>query len=130
MEKDFGFHSDGTYRLFAILGLILKILDKGGVLIIDEIDSKLNFLIVDYIFKSFNSINKNIHNAQFVSTAHNVLLMDDGLRRDQIYFASKNKCGATELFSLVDFNDVKKTDLFSKKYLAGFYSAIPTIKGV
>ena len=112
------------------MGLILKVLDKGGVLIIDEIDSKLNFLIVDYILKSFNSINKNINNAQFISTAHNVLLMDDDLRRDQIYFASKNKYGATELYSLVDFNDVRKTDLFSKKYLAGFYSAIPTIKGV
>ncbi|MBO7527036.1 MAG: ATP-binding protein [Clostridia bacterium] len=64
LERDFGFHSDGTYRLLSILGLILKVLDRGGVLVIDEIDSKLNFLIVDYIFKSFNSINKNINNAQ------------------------------------------------------------------
>ncbi|MBO7527035.1 MAG: hypothetical protein J6T74_03955 [Clostridia bacterium] len=56
--------------------------------------------------------------------------MDDNLRRDQIYFATKNKFGATEFFSLSDFNDVRKTDLFSKKYLAGFYSAIPSIKGV
>lgn len=130
LERDYGFHSDGTYRLMSILGLILKTLDKGGVIVIDEIDSKLNFLVVDYILKSFNSINKNIKNAQLISTVHNVLLMDDGLRRDQIYFASKNKVGATELYSLSDFNDVRKTDLFSKKYLAGFYSAIPNLKGV
>ena len=130
LERDYGFHSDGTYRLMSILGLILKTLDKGGVIVIDEIDSKLNFLVVDYISKSFNSINKNIKNAQLISTVHNVLLMDDGLRRDQIYFASKNKVGATELYSLSDFNDVRKTDLFSKKYLAGFYSAIPNLKGV
>ncbi len=130
LERDYGFHSDGTYRLMSILGLILKTLDKGGVIVIDEIDSRLNFLVVDYILKSFNSINKNIKNAQLISTVHNVLLMDDGLRRDQIYFASKNKVGATELYSLSDFNDVRKTDLFSKKYLAGFYSAIPNLKGV
>ena len=130
LERDYGFHSDGTYRLMSILGLILKTLDKGGVIVIDEIDSKLNFLVVDYILKSFNSINRNIKNAQLISTVHNVLLMDDGLRRDQIYFASKNKVGATELYSLSDFNDVRKTDLFSKKYLAGFYSAIPNLKGV
>ena len=130
MERDYGFHSDGTYRLMSILGLILKVLDKGGVIVIDEIDSKLNFLIVDYIIKSFNSINKNINNAQLISTVHNVLLMDDGLRRDQIYFASKNKFGATEIYALSDFNDVRKSDLFSKKYLAGFYSAIPHLKGV
>lgn len=130
LHRDFGFHSDGTYRLMSILGLILKVLDKGGVLVIDEIDSKLNFLIVDYIFNAFNSINVNINNAQLISTAHNVLLMDDNLRRDQIYFASKNKFGATEFYSLSDFNDVRKTDLFSKKYLSGFYSAIPHFKGV
>ena len=130
LERDYGFHSDGTYRLLSILGLILQILDKGGVIVIDEIDSKLNFLIVDYIFKAFNSINSNVNNAQLISTAHNVLLMDEDLRRDQIYFASKNKYGATDLYSLADFNDVRKTDLFSKKYLSGFYSAIPNIKGV
>jgi len=130
LERDFGFHSDGTYRLLSILGIVLKVLDKGGVIVIDEIDSKLNFLIVDYILKSFNSINKNINNAQLITTAHNVLLMDDDLRRDQIYFASKNKYGATEFYSLADFNDVRKTDLFSKKYLAGFYSAIPNIRRV
>ena len=73
-------------------------------------------------------MDKNINNAQLISTAHNVLLMDDDLRRDQIYFASKNKYGATEFYSLDDFNDVRKTSLFSKKYLAGFYSAIPHLK--
>ncbi len=130
LERDFGFHSDGTYRLLSILGLILKALDKGGVLVIDEIDSKLNFIIVDYIFKAFNSINRNVNNAQLITTAHNVLLMDEDLRRDQIYFAAKNKQGATEFYSLADFNDVRKQALFSKKYLAGFYSAIPNIKGV
>ena len=128
LERDFGFHSDGTYRLMSILGLILKTLDKGGVIVIDEIDSKLNFLIVDYILKAFNSMDKNINNAQLIATAHNVLLMDDDLRRDQIYFASKNRFGATEFYSLDDFNDVRKNTLFSKKYLAGFYSAIPHIK--
>lgn len=130
MERDYGFHSDGTYRLISILGLILKYLDNGGVLVIDEIDGKLNFIIVNYIFKSFNSGDKNINNAQLITTSHDVLLMDEKLRRDQIYFAEKNEVGATELYTLSDFNDVRKTDSFSKKYLAGFYSAIPNIKGV
>ena len=128
LEKDFGFHSDGTYRLLSILGLILKVLDKGGVIVIDEIDSKLNFLVVDYIIKAFNSINRNVNNAQLIATAHNVQLMDGDVRRDQIYFTSKNEFGATDIYTLFDFKDVRKNDLFSKKYLAGFYSAIPHLK--
>ena len=75
----------------------------------------------------FNSIDKNPHNAQLICTAHNVMLMDEDLRRDQIYFTSKDKYGVSKLVSLSDYKGVRKNDLFSKKYLAGFYSNIPNL---
>ena len=53
------------------------------------------------------------------------MLMDESLRRDQIYFTSKDKVGESTLVSLSDFSNVRKNDLFSKKYLAGFYSDLP-----
>lgn len=120
LTKDMNFHSDGTKRLFSILGIVLKVLNEGGVIFFDEIDSKLNFVIVDFILKCFNSIDKNLKNGQLICNAHNVLLMDGDSRRDQICFASKNKFGVTELYSLGDFKDIRKSDLFSKNYLAGF----------
>lgn len=125
--KDKGFHSEGTTRLLCYLGWILAALDKGRVIFIDEIDSKLHFLVADYLIKMFNSIDKNTNNAQLICTAHNVMLMDEDLRRDQIYFTSKNKYGVSELVSLADFKGVRKNDLFSKKYLAGFYSDLPNM---
>lgn len=125
--KNYGFHSHGTFRLFSFLGLILKVINDGGVIVCDEIDAQIHFLVVDYILGLFNSIVNNQKNAQFICTLHNVLLMDENLRRDQIYFTMKNKYGESVIYSLSNFNDVRKTDLFSKKYLAGFYSAIPDI---
>jgi AAA15 family ATPase/GTPase len=125
--KNMGFHSNGTFRLMSFLGLILKTIDRGGVIILDEVDAQIHFLVVDYILGLFNSIANNPKNAQLVCTVHNVLLMDDNLRRDQIYFTKKDEIGKTELFSLADFEGVRSNDLFSKKYLAGFYSAIPKI---
>lgn len=125
--KDRGFHSEGTIRLLCYLGYILAALDKGKVILIDEIDSKLHFLVADYLVKMFNSIDKNPHNAQLICTAHNVMLMDEDLRRDQIYFTSKDKYGVSKLVSLSDYKGVRKNDLFSKKYLAGFYSNIPNL---
>lgn len=125
--KDRGFHSEGTIRLLCYLGYILAALDKGKVILIDEIDSKLHFLVADYLVKMFNSIDKNPHNAQLICTAHNVMLMDEDLRRDQIYFTSKDKYGVSNLASLADYKGVRKNDLFSKKYLAGFYSNIPNL---
>ncbi|HBP25491.1 MAG TPA: hypothetical protein DD618_00850 [Acholeplasmatales bacterium] len=125
--RDSGFNSDGTKRLLFYLGWILAALDEGRVIFIDEIDSKLHLPLADYIIKSFNSIVKNSKNAQLIGTAHNLMLMDGDVRRDQIYFTSKDKMGVSELNSLSDFKNVRKTDLFSKKYLLGFYSKLPNM---
>ena len=94
-------------------------------ILIDEIDAKLHFLVADYLLKLFNSIDKNPKNAQLICTAHNVMLMDEDLRRDQIYFTSKDSVGESTLVSLSDYPNVRKNDLFSKKYLAGFYAKLP-----
>lgn len=126
--KEHGFNSEGTVRLFCYLGWILAALDQGRTIFIDEIDAKLHFLVADYIIGLFNSIEHNPKNAQLICTAHNVMLMDDGLRRDQIYFTSKDKYGRSSLVSLSDYNGVRKTDLFSKRYLAGFYASLPNLE--
>ena len=123
--KDKGFNSEGTERLLCYLGWILAALDKGRVILIDEIDAKLHFLVADYLIKLFNSIDNNPKNSQLICTAHNVMLMDEDLRRDQIYFTSKNEYGESSLVSLSDYKNVRKENLFSKRYLAGFYSKLP-----
>ena len=125
LYKNAGFNSEGTVRLLCYLGWILAALDQGRVIVIDEIDAKLHFLVADYIVKLFNSIDTNPKNSQLVCTAHNVMLMDEDLRRDQIYFTSKDKYGESALVSLSDYKNVRKTDLFSKRYLAGFYAKLP-----
>lgn len=125
LYKNAGFNSEGTVRLLCYLGFILAAIDNGRVILIDEIDAKLHFLVADYIIKLFNSIDTNPKNAQLICTAHNVMLMDEDLRRDQIYFTSKDEIGESSLVALSDFKNVRKTDLFSKKYLAGFYAKLP-----
>lgn len=128
LYKNAGFNSEGTERLLCYLGWVLAALDQGRVILIDEIDAKLHFLVADYLLRLFNSIDKNPKNAQLICTAHNVMLMDEDLRRDQIYFTSKDEFGESRLVSLSDFNNVRKNDLFSKKYLAGFYAGLPDMR--
>ena len=126
--KNRGFNSEGTERLLYYLGWILAALDQGRVIFIDEVDAKLHFLVADYIIQLFNSIDNNPKNAQLICTAHNIMLMDEDLRRDQIYFTCKDKVGVSTLASLSDFTNVRKNDLFSKKYLAGFYTSLPDMQ--
>lgn len=119
--------SMGTIKLFEVLGPILDTLEKGKILIVDEIDSRLHSGIVTYILGLFNSIDKNPKNGQLICNTHNVLLLDEEIRRDQVWFVQKDKYGESELYCLDDFNDVRKDDLKLKKYLLGVYGAIPNM---
>ncbi|WP_455542938.1 AAA family ATPase [Intestinibacter sp.] len=123
------YESEGTKKLFNILGPIFEALDKGSLLIIDEIDSKLHPAIVRLILNMFNSIHINKNNAQLICTTHDVLLLNENIRRDQIWFAEKDMYGESELYSLMDFKGVRKDDPILKNYLLGIYGAIPFKKG-
>ncbi len=62
----------------------------------------------------------------FVS--HNTNLYNrNAFRRDQIWLTEKNKFGATDLYSLVEYK-VRNDASFEKDYIAGKYGAIPFIK--
>ncbi len=124
----FEVESDGT-QLFVSLGTILyDTLINGKTLIIDEIDSSLHPLLVQYIIGVFSdkSINKN--NAQLLFTTHDVTLLDlNKFRRDQIYFVEKDReTGGSSLYTLSSLSVRKDENIFSG-YMTGKYGAIPII---
>ncbi len=119
--------SDGTKKLFGLLGPILDTLKNGTVLVIDEIDARLHTLIVRFILQMFNSNDKNPLNAQLLVNVHDTnLLKIKYLRRDQIWFTEKDKFGKTDLYSLVEYN-VRNDASLEKDYLLGKYGSIPFI---
>jgi len=122
------YQSNGTIKFFELAGPILDSLKNGKTIFIDEIDSRLHCALVRYIISLFNSIDKNIKNAQLICTTHDVLLLEEPIRRDQIWFVQKNQYGESDLYSLNDFKDIRKNDLLLKKYLLGVFGAIPFIK--
>ena len=120
--------SSGTRKFFALIGLILKTIDKGSVLFVDELDSKLHPNLVCKIVSFFNSKKLNPHNAQLIFNTHDTNLLSSGLfRRDQIWFTQKDKYGATKLYSLADFktDEVRKNEAFEDNYIRGKYGAVP-----
>lgn len=115
----------GTQKYFALAGYIYDALKNGKLLVIDELDSKLHTLLASLIIRIFNSTTDNPHNAQLVFTTQNTnFLAEELLRRDQIYFLSKNKFGATELKTLHDLG-VRNDASFEKDYIKGEYEAVP-----
>jgi AAA15 family ATPase/GTPase len=59
--------------------------------------------------------------------SHNPLLLaEDILRRDQIWFTEKYRDGATSLYPLTDFSPRKQESVLSG-YVSGRYGALPVI---
>ncbi|MBK8052801.1 MAG: ATP-binding protein [Saprospiraceae bacterium] len=125
--------SAGTNKVFNISGPIFDVLHNGGVLVIDELDSSLHPLMTLAITRLFNSEKDNSKNAQLIFTTHDTNLFSYGkYRRDQIYFVEKDKYGASDLYSLVEYreedgNKVRKDRSFESDYIQGRYGAIPYI---
>ncbi len=118
--------SNGTIRIFNIMPTILKNLETGGLLCIDEIDVKLHPLLFKKIVNMYmdKTINKN--NAQLIYTAHSTFLFNSNdLRRDQLYLVDKDQDGKSKLYSLSEFRNLRPDADYEKKYLSGQFGAIP-----
>ena len=122
------FESAGTKKLFEIAGPIVRALENGSVVFIDEIDSKLHPKLVRFLVMMFNSISSNPKNAQLICNTHDALLLDEDIRRDQIYFTEKDEYGVSYLYSLADFKGVRKESKLLKQYLIGVFGATPRLK--
>jgi AAA15 family ATPase/GTPase len=119
--------AEGTKKIFGLSPYILAALEFGGTLIIDEFDAKMHPHLTRKIVELFHSPSTNLNNAQLVFITHDSNLLDPHLlRRDQICFVQKDKNGATELYSLVEFKGVRNDASFEKDYLQGKYRAVPT----
>lgn len=121
--------SDGTRRLMSLAPCMEQVLQKGGVLVVDEIDRELHPLLVEFVIAKFQNPDTNPGHAQIIFVSHNTELLNmEILRKDQIYFADKNRrSGVSELFNLTEF-PVRTNDNIRKAYLAGKYGAIPEVE--
>jgi AAA15 family ATPase/GTPase len=120
--------SSGTQRLFGIVGPMLGTLDKGTLLVVDELDSSMHPLLTRKLIELFQSNEANANGAQLLFATHDSSLMSPSLlRRDQIWLTEKSDKEATQLFSLCDVEGKpRKREAFEKNYLAGRYGAVPS----
>jgi hypothetical protein len=122
-----GAESAGTERLFNLVGPWLGILERGNIACFDELETSLHPAIVREILKLFFNDKSNPKGAQLLFTTHNPLMMDSTLlRRDQIWFADKDREGRSHLYPLTDYQP-RKGESLVRGYLSGRYGAVPII---
>lgn len=117
--------SSGTLKSITIFLIAHQVIEMEGLLIVDELNTKLHPLLLKFIVDIFYEENST---AQLIYTTHDTTLLDKKFfRRDQIWFVQKNDYGESELVALSEFK-VRSDASFEKDYLAGVYGGIPLLK--
>jgi len=121
--------SKGTRTLFQVLLPILRAMEQGATLVIDELEASLHPSLAQQIVQQFNNPETNPNNAQLIFTTHDTNLLgttlgEPVLRRDQVWLTEKDTAGASVLYPLTDYKP-RKAENLERGYLQGRYGAIP-----
>lgn len=124
--------SSGTLRLLELATRATSVLERGGLFLVDEIDSSLHPLLTASIVRLFRSESVNRKRAQLVFTSHDATLLgnldgEEVLARDQVWFTEKGEDGTSELFPLAEFKPRRRGENRTRRYLNGNYGAIPEL---
>lgn len=123
---DFQEESNGTKRFYELSSFLLRLTLESHFVAIDELECRLHPDLYRHFIITFLT---NAKHSQLVFTTHlrEFLADDDLCRKDAVWFAEKNEEGATELFSLDDFEqkDLKKVPDYYVAYRSGLLGAIP-----
>ncbi len=121
--------SQGTRTLFRLALPILLAIEKGGVVLVDELEASLHPTLAQQIVRQFNDPTTNPRNAQLLFTTQDTNLLgttlgEPTLRRDQVWLTEKDGEGATVLYPLTDYKP-RKAENLERGYLQGRYGATP-----
>ena len=128
--------SGGTRKLLSCLARISECLERGHLLIADELDAKLHPKLLRYMIGLFTNPLSNQNGAQLLLTSHDITTMNhDVFRRDEIWFCAKNPVGASKLYSLASFRKengtrIRNDEAYGKRYIEGRYGADPYIQRI
>ncbi|XKK39980.1 ATP-binding protein [Nocardiopsis sp. ARC36] len=132
-ELPYGAESSGTHTWLELVGVVVRALEEGRVLVVDELDARLHPNLAGQLVRLFSEPETNPHGAQLVFNTHDVTLLSRRsfgyLTRDQAWFTEKGLDGATELVALREYKVRDGRDDVVKKYLLGAFSAVPVFDG-
>ena len=125
-QYEYGEESDGTKRLIELLDVILN-QGEDKVFVIDELNRSLHPQMTIKFVETFLKFSEE-KMTQLIVTTHESNLMDlNILRRDEIWFAEKEKNNDTSLYTLEKFK-IRYDKVVAKDYLAGRYGAVPVFQ--
>jgi len=128
------YESYGTERFINMFPLVLKALETGSTLVMDEFDASIHPMAIMSIIGIFHNDEINTNRAQLIFNTHNPIFLNKNLfRRDEIKFIERDdETGHSAHYSLSSFKTsgpagVRNTDDYMKDYFVNQYGSIRNI---
>lgn len=118
--------SRGTQILLARLSDIVRTLQRGGLLVLDEIDSSLHPDLCDALVKLFTNAETNAKGAQLLFTTHDRDLLKS-LRTDEVVLVDKGRNGVSSLAVASDYRGVRTRDDLRRVHEQGRIRGVPVL---
>ncbi len=116
--------SKGEKKIIFLMLYIKQALNKGSVILIDEMETSLHKNVCELIVDMFNDKDVNKNKAQAIFTTQNINMIDYNFRKDQVFLIRKSQdCGKSNISSLSQISktekvirkDVKLSKIFEKE---------------
>lgn len=112
--------SSGTVKGMITFTLAQEVLEKGGYIVVDEIENHFNKEIVTTLMRFFMDSKLNKNGGTLIFSTHYPELLDEYDRNDSIFIIrNRNGITAENLSTILKRNDVKKSDAYQSGFLEG-----------
>lgn len=121
--------STGTNRVLGVEAAVFDAIQKNTLLMIDEMEASLHPELMEFVIQQFLRADSN---SQLLLTTHYdglLRLINDLIRKDNVWFVEKDKSGVSDLYSLTDFKGLTRMSPNSicNAYRHGQFGAHPNI---
>jgi AAA15 family ATPase/GTPase len=119
--------SHGTQRLLRYANPIVRTLETGGIMIIDEIDSALHPEALQFVIRAFKDKNTNKKGAMLFYTCHNTSTIDY-IDHENFFIVNKNQAGESKIYQPKDFegfNEKRDKKRLKQDFETGYYGSNP-----
>lgn len=118
----------GTIRLYNIFADIITMVELGGVIVLDEIDTHLHSLIVPELLSYFTDPRINKNHAQLIFTSHSYDLLDQAKKyRSYLFMKDENESFCYRIDELKGNALIRNDKPISPLYKAGALGGLPNV---
>lgn len=112
--------SSGTVKGMITFTLAQEVLQKGGYIVVDEVENHFNKEIVTTLMRFFMDSKLNKNGGTLIFSTHYPELLDEYDRNDSIFIIrNRDRITVENLSTILKRNDIKKSDAYQSGFLEG-----------